>query len=630
MGSNTTTTQGSSTSNSINQIPQWASNAGQQNYGLAQQIAQQPLQQYQGQMVADVSPQTQQSWNTAANSGNVGSDQFNASTAGYLSAMNQGPQNVTAAQSALANPYTAATGGPAAQSALSQSALATPMTASQAGLSQLSGTNLQPYMNPYTQSVINATLPIMQQGLAQSQNQQQNAANSANAYGGSRQAIQQGVTQVQGALAQEQMASQLNQANFAQAQQAGEFDVTAANNMSQYNTSAQNAAALNNMNAANNMNQFNATAANNMGQFNAGALNNMAQFGATAQNQAAATNMAAANNMSQYNTTAQNTAAAENQAAAQANINSRIQGAQGLTNTGQAMNQANTANFAMQQSSGAAQQMQAQDQINAQMAKFSQAFNYPQQQLGILEGSLGMTPYDTSTSGQTQSQSSTTTPTDWSGIIENGAKSAASLYSMLPSDRRLKKDIEKVGKHPVGVPLYSFRYKGDDPSSPKVLGPMAQDVQKKVPEAVGKIPGSGGMLAIHTPTLDAASKPRHYAAGTAFVAPPSLAAFTPKSSPGVAKGISALSAFRPAERMPRGFGIPKMQARHFANGGMVQGKGTGDTVPAMLTPGEAVLTRSAAQQMGRGNITALNKPRGMAGALSARKPPIKLRGALSA
>ena len=47
-GSTTTNTQGSS--QSINEIPQWVQNAGQQNYGLAQQVASQPLQQYQGQM----------------------------------------------------------------------------------------------------------------------------------------------------------------------------------------------------------------------------------------------------------------------------------------------------------------------------------------------------------------------------------------------------------------------------------------------------------------------------------------------------------------------------------------------------------------------------------------------------
>ena len=81
-------------------------------------------------------------------------------------------------------------------------------------------------MNPYTQSVINNTLPLMQQQNALSQNQAANQANSANAFGGSRQGVQQGVAQAQGALNIGQMASQLNQANFGQAQQAATGDIT--------------------------------------------------------------------------------------------------------------------------------------------------------------------------------------------------------------------------------------------------------------------------------------------------------------------------------------------------------------------------------------------------------------------
>ena len=278
-------------SQSVNQIPQWVSNAGEQNYGLAQSIAEQPLQQFQGQMVADVSPQTQQAWNLAAQSGSVGQPQFQGATAGLLGALGQTPSTINPAQ--------------------------------------LSNTNLQPYMNPYTQSVINTTLPIMQQNLALSQNQQQNAANSANAFGGSRQGIQQGVTQAQGAMGMGQMAAQLNQANFGQAQTAAQSDVAA-----------------------------------------------------------------------------QNTAQAQNQAAQQAKINSDIAASQGLTNLGTQAGQLNAANYAMLTSSGAQQQQQAQNDINAQMAKFQQAWNYPTQGLGMLESSLGMTPYDTATASDLGSDQS--------------------------------------------------------------------------------------------------------------------------------------------------------------------------------------------------------------------------------
>ena len=484
------TTQQSGTSTSVNQIPQWMSDAGQQNYAFAQQVAEQPLQQYQGQMVADVAPQTQQSWNVAANSGNVGADQYAAGTAGYLGALGQTP--------AAVNPQT------------------------------LASTDLSPYMNPYTQDVINATMPGMQQANALSQNQQGNAANSANAFGGSRQGIQQGVAQAQGAMNIGQMLASLNSANFAQAQTAATGDISR-------NLQAQT----------------------------------------------------------------------QNQNEAQAKINSDIAASQGLTNTGDSMNKANVANYNMLSSAGASQSMQAQNEINAQMAKFSQAFNYPQQQLGTLLSALGMTPHDTSTSGQTTSQ--TTTPTDWASIIQKGASAASDIYGM--SDRSMKTDITDLGKDPkTGLKMHAFRYKGDPKSYPKVVGPMAQDVEKEYPGSTTPM-GKDGKLAI-----------RGYAAGTSFVQPP-LTPFLPPASPLVARGIGAMSAFRPPMKLPRGATIPMMPKRFASGTAQVPGQGFGDVVPALMTPGEAVLTPGAAQHVGRPKIAALNAMHPPS-ALSTFMPPV--------
>jgi hypothetical protein len=60
---------------------------------------------------------------------------------------------------------------------------------------------------------------------------------------------------------------------------------------------------------------------------------------------------------------------------------------------------------------------------------------------------------------------------------------SAALGGWAMSDRRLKTDIKKVGETPIkGVNAYKFRYKG----SPFMqLGAMAQEVAKKVPDAVG-------------------------------------------------------------------------------------------------------------------------------------------------
>ena len=439
-GSSTTNTN--SSSQSVNEIPQWVQNAGQQNYAVAQDVASQPLQQYQGQLVAGVSPQMQQAWNLAANSGSVGQGAQSAGQAALMSGANYTPQQVGAPTS-----------------------------------SQLAG-----YMNPYTQSVINATLPIMQQNLGLSQDQQQNAANSANAFGGSRQAIQQGVTQAQGAMGMGQMAAQLNQANFGQAM-----------------TAAQQA---------------------NLANQQAGLTGNAQQIAAG--------------------------------------------GALG-TLGGQQM-QNNLANYGMLTSAGALQGQQQQNIINAQISQLAQAQGYPAQQLGVLESALGMTPYNTGTSGSsastTEQQSSNpaaiaTGAMQMAGslfgaAVPGGGSVGASLLGL--SDRRLKTDLTKVGKHHSGIPIYSFRYKGDPKHYPKVVGPMAEDVAKIAPHAVSSIPGSGGKMAVDMRALNALGPGPAGGAGSIGAGPPLIGRGVAQrmgqgmgppvpgalSAPGIAGSIGAL------------------------------------------------------------------------------------------
>ena len=433
-GSDTTqTTQ----SQSVQQLPPWINQAAQQNYGFAQNVAEQPLQQYQGQMVADVSPQMQQSWNTAATGGNAGQDQYNAAQAGLLGVMGQAPQQVT--------PQTLAALGQGSSGLGGMQSPYGPGTAPglYGGNSAPGASNgYAPYMNPYTQSVINATLPIMQQQNALNQNQIGNQANSANAFGGSKQGIQQGVAQAQGAQNIGQMASQLNQANFQQAQQGAQYDIT---------------------------NNQNAQLANQAAQQNQGNLN--------------------------------------------------LQAASGLGALGNQAQLSQARNFTEQMTAGQMQQGQAQNQINAQMAKFQNANNYPNQQLSILQSALGMTPYEQGQ--QSSSTQQTQTAANPAQMALGGLSTLASLFPggqmaglgaaagglMGGSDRRLKTDITKVGSK-MGVPIHAYRYKGDPKSYPKVVGPMAEDVAKTFgPGSVAKIPGSGGKMAVHPAVMGALAGP---------------------------------------------------------------------------------------------------------------------------
>ena len=211
------------------------------------------------------------------------------------------------------------------------------------------------------------------------------------------------------------------------------------------------------------------------------------------------------------------------------------QAAAGLGTLGNQQMQNNIANYGMLTSAGGFEQQQGQNDINAQLAKFNQAYQYPQQQLGMMESALGMTPYDTGSSG-TSASTTTQTQSNPAAMALGGLQTLGGLFGsggalasggtlsglFGGSDRRLKTDIQKIGTHSTGLPIYSYRYKGDPKSYPKVAGPMAEDVMKIAPHAVRPMTTKGHM-AVHMPTLDALG-----------------AGAMPPSSPGVGRAIGAL------------------------------------------------------------------------------------------
>jgi hypothetical protein len=130
--------------------------------------------------------------------------------------------------------------------------------------------------------------------------------------------------------------------------------------------------------------------------------------------------------------------------------------------------------------------------------------------LNLRLSALGMSPYG---STQTQTREGFTTG---SSPLTQGIGTAASLasiygslggsagigsmFSWLPmllggSDERLKTDVQKMGKDKeTGLDLYAYRYKGDPKSYPKVVGPMAQDIEKKFPD---QVVNAGGRKAVN-------------------------------------------------------------------------------------------------------------------------------------
>lgn len=144
-------------------------------------------------------------------------------------------------------------------------------------------------------------------------------------------------------------------------------------------------------------------------------------------------------------------------------------------------------------------QAQNQAELTAAQNQYNAMRGYPIEQLNILGTALGQVPY-----GQTQTSS-----TPMSGNPLLGAMGGALAFGqqgwnpwlggglglIASSDPSMKTDIQKVGKDKeTGLNMYAYRYKGDPKSYPKVVGPMADEIQKKYPDQVKKV---GGKLAVN-------------------------------------------------------------------------------------------------------------------------------------
>ncbi|CDM57370.1 tail fiber domain-containing protein [Rhizobium favelukesii] len=163
----------------------------------------------------------------------------------------------------------------------------------------------------------------------------------------------------------------------------------------------------------------------------------------------------------------------------------RTQAAGQLGDLATAGNTLSNQNSALLSALGQSQQQTNQQGLQEQYAKWQEQQNYPLQQLNLRLAALGATPY-----GGTQSQTSTA-----SGGGNTGMSAIGGFLGILPflgglSDERDKTDIEELGKDPeTGLTIYAYRYKGDPKNTPKVVGPMAQEVEKKWPGSVREIGG---------------------------------------------------------------------------------------------------------------------------------------------
>jgi hypothetical protein len=337
--------------------------AFQQSLGLAQNAVSRPYEPYQGQMVAGFTPDQMAAMQGVRNTQGIAQPYINTAT------------NLTGQAVDYSNP---------------------------ANFNQYS---LNQYMNPYQQSVVDATMKQLAQTQAQAEQQAQGRSALQGTFGGSGQYLGRAEVARQQGLAQAQTLAQLNAQNYQQAQ-------------NQYNQQQQQAI------------QTAQNAAYGLGQ-----LGNMAQ------------------------------------ATSLTGINSLLQ-------------------------SGSLQQQLAQQQLTGAYNQWLQAKAYPYQQAAFYSGIAsgigpsmgGTTTYSGINMGQQQQMGG-----GGGGGGGGGAGAISSVMSMLPamfSDEDEKTDKKKLGKDPeTGLDMYAYRYKGDPKSYPKVVGPMAQDVEEKYPGFVYDIGG---------------------------------------------------------------------------------------------------------------------------------------------
>jgi len=150
-----------------------------------------------------------------------------------------------------------------------------------------------------------------------------------------------------------------------------------------------------------------------------------------------------------------------------ADLARRMQAGQQVAGIGTQAQQAGLQGAQAQIAAGTVEQQTQQADLTARYQQFLQQRGYDFQTAQFL-ANIAM--------GTGSLSGSTTTTTQPQGFF---------------SDERLKHDAHRIGETDDGLPIYSFKYNGDNKTQ---IGLMAQDVEKRKPEAVGLAPASDGKM----------------------------------------------------------------------------------------------------------------------------------------
>ena len=255
------------------------------------------------------------------------------------------------------------------------------LSANQVAGGQIAGADLQAYMNPYENQVVQQSLSDIERSRLMQQNIGGAQAGASNAFGGSRHGIAEAETNRAFADQAARTASGLRQAGYQNAQQMAGQDIATGMQASLANQGA-------NLQAGTTSAQL----AQQRALQNQAALNQARQYGAGTTNQASLANQGALNQASQFGGSKNMQAQLANQQAGLSGSQQRLQAGQqlgNLSNLGFGMGQ--TIQSRMDQQ-GAMQQALNQQLINAGKNQYAGYTGAPAQSLQYLLQAVGGAP----------------------------------------------------------------------------------------------------------------------------------------------------------------------------------------------------------------------------------------------
>lgn len=410
-------------------MPQWEQDARAETFAFGRDISNRPLQQYNGPVVADF------------NSDQLAAMQRARDVQGQGAAQIGGARNLT---------YEVAGRGPM---------MVQPnFGAERVQAGNFLGAPVEAYINPQTDLIESRGIDALNRQRLQALNAVGSRATGAGAFGGSRHAVMEGVTNAEAARAAGDLSANLRGQAFDRATALIQAD--------------QNRA------------------------LQAGVSNQQAGLTANSQNLAAMQG---------------------NQQAYQADNALDLQAASSLGNLASTEAQLTSREIALLDAVGQQRYGQDQARIDADMARFYEARDYDLQRLNTRLGAIAGT---TANYGSTSTQTSPVTGQNRFMGALGGAASGAALGSMIMpgvgtavgaalgglggvlSEDKEKKNKKFLGRTNVpGISIFSYRYKDDPPGAAKTVGVMASEVEKVMPEAIMRVggkrvirPGFLGML----------------------------------------------------------------------------------------------------------------------------------------